>query len=58
MYAIKFIWVLTLDLVKQAWLLPQTVRLALWQRQQQRTRRQFEVERLDRIRNPSKYAGR
>jgi hypothetical protein len=58
MYAIKFIWVLALDLVKQAWLLPQTVRLALLQRRQQRTRHQFEAERLDRIRNPSKYAGR
>ncbi|MGO9203450.1 MAG: hypothetical protein ACLQM8_23250 [Limisphaerales bacterium] len=58
MYAIKFIWVLTLDLVKRAWLLPQTVRLALRQRRQQLTRRQSEAERLDRIRNPSKYAGR
>ncbi len=58
MYVFKFVWVLTVELVKQAWLLPQTVALALQQRRQQRTQHQFEAERLDRIRNPSKYAGR
>jgi hypothetical protein len=46
------------NLVKQAWLLPQTVAIALQQRRAQLTRHEFEAERLDRIRNPSKYAGR
>jgi hypothetical protein len=46
------------NLVKQAWLLPQTVALALQQRRPKLARQQFETERLHRIRNPSKYAGR
>jgi hypothetical protein len=43
---------------KQAWLLPRTVALALEQKRRQRTRQQFEAERLDRICNPSKYLGK
>jgi hypothetical protein len=58
MYTIKLICLTIVNLVKQAWLLPQTVALALQQRRQQLTRHQHEAERLDRIRNPSKYAGR
>jgi hypothetical protein len=58
MYAIKLIWLTIVNLVKQAWLLPQTVAIALQQRRRQLTRHQFEAERLDRIRNPSKYLGR
>jgi hypothetical protein len=46
------------NLVKQVWLLPKTISLALQQNRRQISRRQFETERLDRIRNPSKYAGR
>jgi len=46
------------NLIKQAWLLPQTVPLALQQRRRKLARQQFEAERLDRIRNPAKYAGR
>jgi hypothetical protein len=46
-----------INLVKQAWLLPQTVAIALQQRREQLARRHFEAERLDRIRNPSRYAG-
>ena len=55
---IKLICLTIVELVKQAWLLPQTVSLALQQRRRQLARHQFETERLDRIRNPSKYAGR
>jgi hypothetical protein len=46
------------NLVKQAWLLPETVALTLQQRRLKLARQQSETERLDRIRNPSKYAGR
>jgi hypothetical protein len=58
MYLLKLIGLTIVDLVKQAWLLPQTISLALQQRRRSITRRQFEIERLDRIRNPSKYAGK
>jgi len=58
MYKLKVICLTVVELVKQAWLLPQTIALAVQQRRQQLTRRQFETERLDRIRNPSKYRGR
>ena len=58
MYAIKLICLTVFNLVKQACLLPQTVALAFQQRRQQLARQQFETERLDRIRNPSKYRGR
>jgi hypothetical protein len=57
-HTIKLICLTIVNLVKQVWLLPQTVTLALEQRRGQLARHQFEAERLDRIRNPSKYAGR
>ena len=58
MYVLQVIFLTIVNLVKQVWLLPRTIARALQQRRQQTTRRQFETERLDRIRNPSKYAGR
>jgi hypothetical protein len=58
MYILKLICLTIVELAKQAWLLPQTVALALQRRRRQIARQQFETERLDRIRNPSKYAGR
>jgi len=58
MYILKLICLTIVELVKQTWLLPQTVTLALQQRRRKLTRHQFETERLDRIRNPSKYVGR
>ena len=58
MYIIKFLFLTIVNVVKQIWLLPQTVSLALQQKRRQFARQQFETERLDRIRNPSKYAGR
>ena len=58
MYIIKFLFLTIVNAVKQIWLLPQTVSLALRQRRRQFARQQFETERLDRIRNPSKYLGR
>ena len=58
MYTLKLICLTIVNLVKQAWLLPQTITLALQQRRRKLARQEFETERLDRIRNPSKYAGR
>ena len=58
MYTFKLICLTIINLVKQAWLLPQTVALALQRRRRKLARQEFETERLDRIRNPSKYAGR
>jgi hypothetical protein len=58
MHLFKVTCLTIVNLVKQAWRLPQTVAIARQQRRQQVARRQFEAERLDRIRNPSNYAGR
>jgi hypothetical protein len=47
------------QLAKQAWFLPQTILLALKERRRKETaRNESNVERLDRLRNPSKYQGR
>ena len=45
-------------LVKQALFVPQTVALALQQRRRQILLDKQEVERLDRLRNPSNYQGK
>jgi hypothetical protein len=47
-----------MQFIKQAWLLPQTVALAFKQKRLQTTVNEHEVERLDRLRNPSKYLGK
>jgi len=44
--------------VKQVWLLPDTVANAFKQRRRQLARNEHETERLDRLRNPSKYLGK
>ncbi|HWX19705.1 MAG TPA: hypothetical protein VN578_07345 [Candidatus Binatia bacterium] len=58
MHVIKLIFLTIFNLFKQVWLLPHTVARALLQRRRQLARREIETERLDRIRNPAKYAGR
>jgi len=58
MYILKLIVLTIIELIKQVWLLPQTIGVALQQRRRRITLHQFETERLDRIRNPSKYLGR
>ena len=58
MYLLKLICLTIYQLAKQAWLLPQTVAMAFRQRRRQIARNELEVERLDRIRNPSKYLGK
>jgi hypothetical protein len=47
-----------LQLLHQIRLLPQTLANALKERQRQTALNELEVERLDRIRNPSKYRGK
>jgi hypothetical protein len=58
MYLFKLIYLTLANLAKQAWALPQTVAVALQQKRRLATRREFETERLDRIRHPSKYLGK
>ena len=54
----KHICLTLFELVKQACLLPQTIANAATQRRKQLLLNANEVERLDRIRNPSKYLGK
>ena len=58
MNILKLIGLTFVQLVKQAWLLPQTISNAVKHRQQRTILNELETERLDRIRNPSKYRGR
>jgi len=58
MNILKLIFLTIIQLVKQAWLLPQSIANAVKQRRRQVVRNELEAERLDRIRNPSKYLGK
>jgi hypothetical protein len=58
MHTLKLICLIIIQLVKQACLLPQSVVKAIHQRRRQNVLNELEVERLDRIRNPSKYLGK
>ncbi len=58
MNMLKLIGFTFIQLVKQAWSLPQTISNAVKHRQQQTIVNELETERLDRIRNPSKYRGK
>jgi hypothetical protein len=58
MNILKLIGLTFFQLAKQVWLLPQSIALAVTQRRQRIARNEFEIERLDRIRNPSKYLGK
>jgi len=58
MNLLKLICLTIIQLVKQAWLLPQSIVYAVRQRRRQVVRNELEAERLDRIRNPSKYLGK
>jgi hypothetical protein len=55
---LKQIGLTIFELGKQICLLPQTITKALKQRQQQGVADSRESERLDRLRNPSKYQGK
>jgi hypothetical protein len=58
MHILKHIYQATLNLLKRAGLLPEWMVTALKQQRQQIALQRFEAERLDRIRNPSKYLGK
>jgi hypothetical protein len=58
MNILKLICLTIIQLVKQAWLLPQSIVNAVHQRQRRIVLNELEAERLDRIRNPSKYLGK
>jgi len=60
MNTLKVIWLTFVQLVRQIPLLPRAIADAFQQRRQQRESgpKALEAERLDRIRNPSKYRGK
>jgi len=58
MNTLKVICLTIIQLIKQAWLLPQSVAIAAKQRRRRTVLNGLEAERLDRIRNPSKYIGK
>jgi hypothetical protein len=58
MNTLKLICLTIIQLVKQACLVPQAIANAVKQKRRQVVLNEHEVERLDRIRNPSKYLGK
>ena len=58
MNTLKLVFLTIFQLVKQTWLLPHSVADAVKQRRRRVVRNGLEAERLDRIRNPSKYVGK
>ena len=58
MHFLKFIFQTTVGFFKQAWLFPHSFAVARTQRRQRFALDEIEAERLDRIRNPSKYLGK
>jgi hypothetical protein len=58
MNLLKLICLTIFQLMKQAWLLPQTIANFVKQKRHETVLNEHEVERLDRIRNPSKYLGK
>ena len=58
MNTLNLIYITIIRLFKQARLLPKTIADAVKQRRRQTALNELEVERLDRIRNPSKYLGK
>jgi len=58
MHTLKLIWLTVVQLFKQIGSIPEAIKRAVKQRQQQTVLKELEVERLDRIRNPLKYRGK
>jgi len=59
MNKLNYMWLTVIRRVKRAWLHPQSVAIAREQRRRsQAVRNEYEFERLDRLRNPSKYLGK
>ena len=58
MHTLKLICLTIIHLVKQVWLLPQSVANVRQQKRRRTVLDELEAERLDRIRNPSRYLGK
>jgi len=58
MRPLKLVWIAVVDLFTLVWSLPQSLVLAITQRQERAVLDALEVERLDRLRNPTKYQGK
>ena len=58
MNLIKLVCLTLAGLAKQVWLFPQSVAIALKQKRERIPLKEFEADRLDRLRNPSKYLGK
>jgi hypothetical protein len=58
MNILKHICLTLIELVKQACLLPKTIANFAKQKRRRIVVKEYEAERLDRIRNPSKYLGK
>ena len=58
MYLLKLIGLTLVQLVKQIWRLPRSIADGFKHWRRQTARDELEAERLDRIRNPSKYLGK
>ena len=58
MYTLKLICLTIFHLAKHAWLLPQSLANAGKQKRRKVVLGELEAERLDRLRNPSKYLGK
>lgn len=58
MNILKLIYLTLIQLAKQAWSLPESIANVVKQRRRQAVLNEREAERLDRIRNPSKYRGK
>jgi hypothetical protein len=55
---LKFICLAIVQFIRQVWLLPQSLTMAVKRKKQSTARNKLEAERLDRIRNPEKYLGK
>jgi hypothetical protein len=58
MHTLKVICLTVYQLAKQAWLFPRTALLAFRRKHHHNEQNASENERIDRIRNPSKYLGK
>lgn len=58
MKILKIICLTIVELLKQLWHVPQSIAQAVQQKRRQGVVNEHEAERLDRIRNPSKYQGK
>jgi len=58
MNKLKLFWLTVIQLARQTWLLPHTIANAFRDKRRRVVLNEHEAERLDRIRNPSKYLGK